>query len=209
MPPSPSLPSMKTHPYTIHHSYSPSAILVTPLLTGDNYGSWSHKLGFVDGSLPIPKEKDEISNLDPCNDLIESWILNSLSPKICDFYISPIPRILYAETATQIFSALKQEGMHVSLYFTQLKFLWDELSSIICITPCICALQASKPLSWPSGKLQCLFCKHCNKHGHTLKSRPPPSTSATLASQLTPKQYNKLLALLAKEESRPSNEEED
>ena len=28
--------------------------------------------------------------------------------------------------------------MSVSLYFTQLKSLWDELNSIISITPCIC-----------------------------------------------------------------------
>ncbi|KAJ0086326.1 hypothetical protein Patl1_07521 [Pistacia atlantica] len=28
--------------------------------------------------------------------------------------------------------------MFVSSYFTQLKSLWDELSSIVCVTPCIC-----------------------------------------------------------------------
>ena len=60
----------KTDPYAIHHSNSPFTILVTPLLTWDNYGSWSRaiimafraksKLGFVDGSLSIPKEKDDI-----------------------------------------------------------------------------------------------------------------------------------------------------
>ena len=127
--------------------------------------------------------------------------------------------------------------MSVSLYFTQLKSLWDELSSITSITLCIygnaksiidqqnqdcameflqglhnrfsairsqillmerfpstqriynlvrqeekqqeinfrstptvdsAALQASKPPSRPSGKRQCPFCDHCNKHGHTL-----------------------------------------
>ena len=63
---------IKIDPYAIHHSDSPSIILVTPLLTGGNYGSWSRivtmalraksKLGFVDGSLPIPKERNDISN---------------------------------------------------------------------------------------------------------------------------------------------------
>ena len=100
----------KTDPYAIHHSNSPSTILVTPLLTGDNYGSWSHaitmalraksKLGFVDGSLPIPKEKDDIFNWERCNDLVESWIFNSVSPEIR-------PSILYAETAAQIWTDLK------------------------------------------------------------------------------------------------------
>ncbi|KAI9160686.1 hypothetical protein LWI28_010652 [Acer negundo] len=82
---------MKTDPYAIHHSNSPSTVLVTPLLTRDNYGSWSRvvtialraksKLGFVDGSLPKPKEKNDISNRKRCNDLVKSWILNSL--KVC------------------------------------------------------------------------------------------------------------------------------
>ena len=35
-------------------------------------------------------------------------------------------------------SLLKQEGLSVSLYFTQLKSLWDELNSIVSVTPCIC-----------------------------------------------------------------------
>ncbi|KAK0596272.1 hypothetical protein LWI29_014234 [Acer saccharum] len=317
---------IKTNAYTTHYSDSPFIVLVTPLLSGDNYGPWSRavtmalraksKLGFVDGSLPIPTDKEDISNWERCNDLVGSWILNSVSSEIR-------PSILYAETATQIWmdlkdrfslsnapkiyqlkqsiSALKQEGLSVSLYFTQLKSLWDELSSIISITPCICgnaksnidqqhqdrameflqgphdrfstirsqillmepfpsiqriynmvrqeekqqeihdrsiptidspALQASKPSFRPSGKRQRPFCEHCNKHGHTLAtcfqihgfpnkqvktSTPTSSTSATSATQLTPAQYTKLLAILAKEESGgssahlagPINEEED
>lgn len=318
--------STKTDLYAIHHSDSPSTVLVTPLLTGDNYGSWSRavtmalraksKLGFVDGSLPIPKEKDDIVNWERCNDLVGSWILNSVSPEIR-------PSILYAETAAQIWmdlkdrfsqsnapkiyqlkqsiANLKQEGMSISLYFTQLKSLWDELGSIITISPCICgnaksiieyqnqdrsmeflqglhdrfsairsqillmdpfpsvqriynlvrqeekqqeinirsthtvdsaALQASKPPNRYSGKRQRPFCEHCNKHGHTIstcyqihgfpdkqvkKSGPPLSAPVNLANQITPAQYEKLLALLAKEETGgssahlagPSNEEDD
>ncbi|KAL5823137.1 hypothetical protein ACOSQ3_021087 [Xanthoceras sorbifolium] len=67
-----SSPPIKTDPNVIHYSTSPSTVLVTPLLTRDNYVSWSRavtmalhaksKLDFVDGSLPIPKEKDNISN---------------------------------------------------------------------------------------------------------------------------------------------------
>ncbi|KAJ0970763.1 hypothetical protein J5N97_018722 [Dioscorea zingiberensis] len=153
----------RSDPYSIHHSDSPSTVLVTPLLTGDNYGSWNRaitmalraksKYGFTDGSLPMPKEDVDIANWERCNDLVGSWILNSVSPEIR-------PSILYADTAAQIWtdlkerfsqsnapkiyqlkhsiSALKQEGMTVSLYFTQLKSLWDELSSIISIIPCTC-----------------------------------------------------------------------
>lgn len=58
-----------TDPCVIHHSNNPSTVLVTLLLTGDNYGSWSHavtmallaknKLGFVDGSLTSMKKKED------------------------------------------------------------------------------------------------------------------------------------------------------
>lgn len=61
-----------------HHSDSPSTVLVIPLLTGDNYGSWSrsvtmalsakNKLGF----LPISTEKFEIANWERCDDLVGS-----------------------------------------------------------------------------------------------------------------------------------------
>lgn len=149
--------------YAIHHFDSPSTFLVSPLLTGDNYGSWSraitmalrakNKLGFVDGSFPILTDKAYIPNWERCNDLVSSWILNSVSPNIH-------PRILYADTAAQIWvdlkycfsqsnapkiyqlklsiTVLKQEGMSVSSYFTQLKSLWDELTSILPTPPCIC-----------------------------------------------------------------------
>ncbi|XP_039138839.1 uncharacterized protein LOC120276181 [Dioscorea cayenensis subsp. rotundata] len=111
------------------------------------------KFGFVDGSLSKPTDAILIDNWGRCNDLVSSWILNSVSPEIR-------PSILYAETTSQIWndlnerfsqsnapkiyqlkhsiSALKQEGMTVSFYFTQLKSLWDELSNILPITPCIC-----------------------------------------------------------------------
>ena len=58
-------------------------------------------LGFVDGSLPIPKNENDIPNWQRSNDLVESWILNSVSPEIC-------PSILYAQTKAQIWTDLKE-----------------------------------------------------------------------------------------------------
>ncbi|KAK3211088.1 hypothetical protein Dsin_015794 [Dipteronia sinensis] len=111
------------------------------------------KLGFVDGSLPFPMEKEDISNWEWCNDLVGSWISNSVSFEIR-------PSILHAETESQIWmdlkdsfsqsnalkiyqlkqsiTTLKQEGLSVSVYFTQLKSIWEELNSIVSVTPCIC-----------------------------------------------------------------------
>ncbi|XP_039135772.1 uncharacterized protein LOC120273204 [Dioscorea cayenensis subsp. rotundata] len=156
----PSSSLLHSDPYAIHHSNNPTAVLVQPFLTGDNHASWSRamtlalraksKFGFVDGSLSKSTDAVLINNWGRCNDLVSSWILNSISLEIR-------PSILYPETASQIWndlnesfsqsnvpkiyqlkrsiSALKQEGMTISLYFTQLKLLWDELSSILPITP--------------------------------------------------------------------------
>ena len=67
---------IKTYSYIIHYLNSFLTVLVTPILIGDNYGLWSRvatmsfrvkrKLDFVDGSLPIQKEKDDISNGKQC-----------------------------------------------------------------------------------------------------------------------------------------------
>ena len=57
------------HPYYLHHSDNPGIVLVSQVLTGDNYTSWSrammialsvkNKLGFINGSLVKPNESDQ------------------------------------------------------------------------------------------------------------------------------------------------------
>lgn len=128
-------------PYAIHHSNSPSIILVTSLLTGDNYGSWSRavtmalwekcKLKYVDGSLPVLKDKVFVPNLERCNDLVGSWILNSLSPEIH-------PSILYANTASQIWTDLKEYFSQSNVpKIYQLKQSIDSLKKKGCLSPSI------------------------------------------------------------------------
>ena len=66
--------------YILHHSDGPGLVLVSQLLTGDNYPSWNksmviglsvkNKLGFVDGSIPKP-----VGN----PDLLKSWMRNNNS----------------------------------------------------------------------------------------------------------------------------------
>ncbi|CAJ2662218.1 unnamed protein product [Trifolium pratense] len=256
-----------------------------------------NKFDFVDGTLTSPKKKEDLSKWQRCNDLVASWILNSVSTEIR-------PSILYAETAAQIWtdlkdrfsqsnapkiyqlkqsiSALKQEGMSVSLYFTQLKSLWDELNSIAPVNPCICgnaksiidqqnqdrameflqgvhdrfsavrsqillmdpfpsiqriynivrqeekqqeinfrplpaeestALQTSKVSYRNQGKRPRPYYENCNKYGHTIAtcyqihgfpSKPQKKSelsSSTSANQLSSAQYQKLLSLLAKEDT--------
>ncbi|XP_068646331.1 uncharacterized protein [Aristolochia californica] len=103
--------------YYIHHLDSPEQVLVSQLVTDENYISWSramlialfvkNKVGFVDGSIP------ELPSTDPNllyswtqnNNMVICWILNSVSKEI---------------------STNKDS---VSTYFTKLKTIWEEPSN--------------------------------------------------------------------------------
>ena len=85
-------------PFHLHPSDHPGASLVTKLLNGDNYGTWSrsisialsakNKTGFVDGSIPKPLGTDaKFADWKRCNDMVLSWILNSIDPSISDSVI--------------------------------------------------------------------------------------------------------------------------
>lgn len=102
-----------SNPYYLHHSDSPGLVLVTHQLTGDNYASWSramtialsvkNKLGFIDGSLPKPEVTDvNIHNSwIRLNNMVISWILNSVSKEIS-------ASIIFSESAYDIWKDLKE-----------------------------------------------------------------------------------------------------
>ncbi|KAH9672540.1 protein kinase domain-containing protein [Citrus sinensis] len=151
--------------FLVHPSDSPTAVLVSPLLTGDNYGTWvramtmalraKNKLGFVDGTISKPDEdEDDGGRWQRCNDLVGSWVLNSISSELAG-------SVLYAQSAREVWqdlqerfqqtnapkiyelkqaiSNLRQGDASVSLYYTRMKALWDELNSLQQIGPCTCA----------------------------------------------------------------------
>lgn len=71
------------NPYFMHPNENPSLILVTPLLSNNNYHSWSrsmamalrskNKLHFINGVLPRPSDLDPNSIAwDRCNTMIMS-----------------------------------------------------------------------------------------------------------------------------------------
>ena len=94
-------------PYFLHHTDNPGLSLVSQLLTGENYASWSrammialsmkNKLGFIDGSLPKPTSTDEnlLSSWIRNNYVVISWILNSASKDI-------LASIIFSESAVEI-----------------------------------------------------------------------------------------------------------
>lgn len=144
----------RMHPYYLHHSESPGFVLVSQLLTGDNYNSWSqaiqialsvkNKTGFIDGTLLKPNSSDQ-QNFNAWmrnNKLVISWILNSVSKEIS-------ASIMFTESAHEIWKDLKdrfqqsngprifqirrelvnlkQNQDSIGVYFTKLKSLTEEL----------------------------------------------------------------------------------
>nr|KYP76552.1 Retrovirus-related Pol polyprotein from transposon TNT 1-94 [Cajanus cajan] len=128
-------------------------VLVSKPLNGDNYSTWRRaitislnaksKFSFVDGTFKSPSAKtkpEDYATWKKCNDMVFSWILNSLTPDIADydtthevwedlqnrFFQSNAPRIFQLEKEI---SCLTQDHLTVAAYYTKFKKLWDELGS--------------------------------------------------------------------------------
>ncbi|KAH9671963.1 protein kinase domain-containing protein [Citrus sinensis] len=97
--------------FLVHPSDSPTAVLVSHLLTGDNYGTWvramtmalrsKNELGFVDGTISKPDEdEDNGGRWQRCNDLVGSWVLNSISNELAG-------SVLYAQSAREVVYILR------------------------------------------------------------------------------------------------------
>lgn len=95
-----------SHPYFLHASDAPRMVLVNCPFDGKGYAggrrsilislSAKNKLGFIDGTLPAPATTDVAWNLwNRCNDMVTSWLLNSLSKSIAD-------SVLYSKTAQDL-----------------------------------------------------------------------------------------------------------
>ncbi|KAI5330422.1 hypothetical protein L3X38_029820 [Prunus dulcis] len=153
-------------PLYIHSSDHPGLLLVSKKLNGDNYATWQrsmvialtakNKIGFVDGSIERPsstKKSDEHTLWDRCDKMVLSWLLNSVDSDLAD-------SVVYAATAREIWQDFEdrfsqgnaprifqiqkmivshtQGTMSVSLYYTKLKALWDELASYNLSPTCSC-----------------------------------------------------------------------
>ena len=150
-------------PYFMHHSDNPGLVLVSQPLTGENYTSWSramlialsvkNKTCFVDGSLPKPEgtNLDQLNSWIRSNNIVISWILNSVSKEIS-------ASVIYADTAHEIWMDLRdrfqqkngprifqlrrelmnlvQKEDSVGNYFTKLKIIWEELNNYRPVCSC-------------------------------------------------------------------------
>ena len=96
------------NPYFLYHSDNLGMVLVSKPLNGDNYLTWCRamtislntksKLGFIDRTTTMPSaiaKPDEYASWKKCNDMILSWILNSLTQDLAD-------SVIFSTTAQEV-----------------------------------------------------------------------------------------------------------
>jgi hypothetical protein len=152
------------NPFYIHPSENPAIPLVNPVLDGKNYHPWArsmkkaiitkNKLRFLDGSSPMPPEHDATYEAwVRCNNLVLSWIQNSVAPSIaqsivyydlassawCDLQtrFSRADRVRIASLQRELY-AIRQDASSVNTYFTKLRGIWEELEIFRPIPTCTC-----------------------------------------------------------------------
>ncbi|KAB5527661.1 hypothetical protein DKX38_021508 [Salix brachista] len=153
------------NPFRIENGDNPAAALVSELLTADNYVSWSraisralrakNKIAFVNGTLSKPTDISDplFEAWERCNDLVVSWLQNSVSPSVkSSLVLVEDSRVLWLElrdrfthqNGPRIFqlkrdlASLSQNKDNISTYFGHLKILWDELAIYDPLPDCLC-----------------------------------------------------------------------
>lgn len=109
---------VQLNPFHLHHSITSTATLVTQQLVGaSNYISWSkamhmalsgkNKLGFINGVIEKPTEGNRLVSWQCNNDIIASWIVNSVSKEIA-------ASLVYTGSVKDIWDELKDRYRQVS-----------------------------------------------------------------------------------------------
>ncbi|KAA8535330.1 hypothetical protein F0562_030333 [Nyssa sinensis] len=143
-------------PYILHPSDSPSLILISGHLTGDNFSKWQralrralnakNKLCFVDGTLKPPANTSpDHAQWRRTKDMVLTWILNTITPSLAnslDYHDDPRDVWLDLESrfchgnSARLFhlkrkiSNLHQNQLSIPDYYNSIKQLWDELGNL-------------------------------------------------------------------------------
>lgn len=151
-------------PLFIHPSDHPGQILVADAFNGEDFDSWKrtflialsskNKVGFVDGRVSKPaNDSPLLPHWQRCNDLVASWILNSLHKDISG-------SVLYCNTAEEMWrelverfgqsnkaklfqvkkdlSGIVQGDSDIATYYTRAKKTWDEFAAVDDMPRCTC-----------------------------------------------------------------------
>ncbi|XP_076930389.1 uncharacterized protein LOC143595170 [Bidens hawaiensis] len=140
-----------SNPLFLHPSDHPGMLLVSKPFDGLGFGAWKramaislsakNKLVFVNGEFASPTDSSQVPLWNRFNDMVISWILNTLSPEISG-------SVLYVASARQLWLELNdrygqdngakyyqlqkslidlvQVMSDVASYFTRLKTVWDD-----------------------------------------------------------------------------------
>ena len=117
--------------------------------------SAKNKIRFIDGSIKQLGDAlaTESQQWNRCNDMVKSWLLNSISKELS-------LSVIYCKLASEIWVDLKerlsqvngpyifqvekeihnlvQDTISTATYYTKLKALWDELYALCLIPTCSC-----------------------------------------------------------------------
>ncbi|KAJ0790577.1 putative transcription factor interactor and regulator CCHC(Zn) family [Helianthus annuus] len=152
-----------SNPLYLHPSDHPGMILVSKSFDGTGLAAWKrgmtiallakNKLDFVKSEFVRPIKVSQLSLWERCNNMVISWILNTLSREIAE-------SVLYTESAYQLWQDLNdrygqangaklyqlqknlcqitQRNNDIANYFAKVKTNWDGLSSLNLIPSCTC-----------------------------------------------------------------------
>nr|XP_011467147.1 PREDICTED: uncharacterized protein LOC105352268 [Fragaria vesca subsp. vesca] len=195
-------------PFFLHHSDHPGLILISKRLNGDNYHSWcramrislsaKNKTGFITDKIKEPNatsKPDEHALWRRCNDMVLSWILNSIEPELADSVLScNTPHAIWEDlrerlslgNAPRIYQIqrdiykIEQGSMSIAVYYTKLKGLWDELASFNSSVTCNCRAQndRTKLMQFLMGLNE----SYSGTRGQILLMNPSPSVRQAYAS---------------------------
>ncbi|CAL1409881.1 unnamed protein product [Linum trigynum] len=158
-------------PYYINPSENLGQSIVSELLNENNYQMWQrairmvlktkHKVGFIDGSLPMPERTHpEFVVWDASNTIVLCWILNSVDKDIRRSVLQhDIAQALWDELKQRFGSCnalrlanlkeaiaqFKQGSLSVTQYYVHLKGLWEEYLQFNPIVDCDCVAIRTRP----------------------------------------------------------------
>ena len=197
--------------FYVYPSDNPGTPLVPAQFDGVGYRSWrrgilralsmKNKSVFIDGSCVKPAENSpQARQWQRCDDMVTSWILNSLTKEIAD-------SVEYVNNSCELWKELEdrydqtngaklyqiqkeiddltQGTLDITVYYTKLKKLWEELNTLntksVCTCTCICGAKDSMHKSEQDRRL-IQFLIGLNEvytviRGNILMMSPLPSTA--------------------------------
>ncbi|XP_019252824.1 PREDICTED: uncharacterized protein LOC109231632 [Nicotiana attenuata] len=153
-----------TNPLYMHPFESAGSLLVPGLFDGSSYRSWrrgvlrallvKNKVGFINGKCRKPDPQDpSYDQWERCNDMVTSWILNSISKGLADSlqYVNDAQELWkeledrYDQTSGAKLYQLQREtndlnqgNLDITGYYTRMKKLWEELNTLNAHAQCKC-----------------------------------------------------------------------